>query len=126
MPSSDPRFPARFDAQAWEEDIARSTAAGVAAAEPARTEYEQLGVPRSQLGLCDAEGQDGTRLPQCFKVYLPQPRGRFGMVFTVDLKDDRLILQFLAFGVRHHPAGAHAATVYEFADKRLHHKRLHR
>jgi hypothetical protein len=120
MPSSDPRFPARFDTQAWEEDIARSTPAGAAAAQAARTEYEQLGVPRSQLGPCDAEGKDGTRLPQCLKVYLPQPRGRFGMVFTVDLRDDRLILLFLAFGVRHHPADSHAATVYELADKRLH------
>jgi hypothetical protein len=32
------------------------------------------------LRRCDSEGRDGTKLPACFKVYLPAPSGRFGMV----------------------------------------------
>ena len=119
MPPSNPCFPARFDAQAWEEDLARATPAGTAAAQAARSEYEQHGVQAMHLHPCDAKGQDGTCLPQCLKVYLPQPAGRFGMVFAVYFQQSRLILLFLAFGVRHHPADSHAATVYELADGRL-------
>jgi hypothetical protein len=29
-------------------------------------------------------------------------------------------LRYLAFGVRHHPKGSHAETVYEIAHRRLH------
>jgi hypothetical protein len=32
---------------------------------------------------CEAEGRDGTRLPACFKVYLPEPDGKFGMVLAL-------------------------------------------
>jgi hypothetical protein len=121
MPTSDPRFPARFDLPPWEEDIARSTPAATTAAELARADYEQRGVPRSHLRPCGCEGRDGTRLARCFKVYLPQPAGRFGMVFTIDKRADLPTLMFLAFGVRHHPFDSHAPTVYDIADRRLLH-----
>lgn len=77
------------------------------------------GVPRSHLKRCDDEGRDGTHLPHCFKVYLPQPDGRFGMIFTIDRQADEPALVFLGFGIRHHPKGSHALNVYEIADRRL-------
>lgn len=120
MSASEPRFPARFDPDPWDEDLTRSTPAGRMAAEVARRAYEADGVPRSRLRPCDAQGRDRTNLPQCFKVYVPHPGGRFGMVFTIDSKDGKPILMFLAFGVRHHPPGSHALTVYEIAHSRLH------
>jgi hypothetical protein len=120
VPTSDPRFPARFDAQAWGEDLTRSTPAGVAAAHAARAEYERHGVPLSQLRPCETEARDGTSLDQCLKVYLPPLTGHFGMVFSLDVQGDGLILLFLAFGVRHHPTDSNAATVYQVADRRLH------
>jgi hypothetical protein len=120
MSTSEPRFPARFAPDPWDEDLARSTPAGRTAAEAARRDYEPNGIPRSHLRPCDEEGRDGTNLPQCFKVYVPHPDGRFGMVFTIDRKADKPTLVFLAFGVRHHPKGSHALTVYQLAHRRLH------
>ena len=40
MPTSEPRFPARFDPDPWDEDLARSTPAGATAAQNARRDYE--------------------------------------------------------------------------------------
>ncbi|MFL5833431.1 MAG: hypothetical protein ACJ76B_05580 [Solirubrobacterales bacterium] len=72
------------------------------------------------LRRCDAEGRDGTELPACFKVYLPAPNGKFGMVFRFIRESDGLALRYLAFGVRHHPPDSNALTVYEIAHRRLH------
>lgn len=119
MGPSEPRFPARFDPDPWDEDLAHSTPAGRTAAEAARRDYEPDGVPRSHLRPCEAQGRDGTSLSDCAKVYLPSPDGRFGMVFTIDRKADKPALEFLAFGIRHHPKGSHAPTVYELAHRRL-------
>lgn len=113
------RFPARFDPDAWEADLARSTPAGRVAAENARREYSKRGVPREHLRPCDPEGRDGTGLPHCLKVYVPPPAGRFGMVLKLVHADRQLRLEFLAFGVRHHPKGSHAPSVYEIAHARL-------
>jgi hypothetical protein len=119
MSTSGVRFPARFDPDTWEADLARSTPAGRAAAESAKHDYSQNGVPREHLQPCDPEGRDGTLLPYCVKVYLPQPDGRFGMVFKLVEVDGHLRLDYLAFGVRHHPKGSNALTVYELAGQRL-------
>jgi hypothetical protein len=119
MPTSDPRFPVQFDADPWEEDLERSTPAGRTAAQAARRDYEPDGVSRSHLKACEPEGRDGTNLPDCAKLYLPPPDGKFGMVFTIDRQANKPALVFLAFGVRHHPSGSHALTVYELADQRL-------
>ncbi len=119
MSPPEPRFPARFAPDPWEEDLARTTPAGHQAAEAARLAYESSGIPPSHLKPCETEGRDGTNLPQCFKVYLPHPNGRFGMIFTIDLQEDKPTLVFLAFGVRHHPKESNALTVYLIADRRL-------
>ena len=66
-------------------------------------------------------GSDGTELPNCAKVYLPPPAGRFGMVFNLTIDSDgRPVLGFLAFGVRHEPRDSHSATVYQLAHEPLH------
>jgi hypothetical protein len=114
------RFPARFDAGAFREDMAGTTPAGRSAAEIAKRDCEANGVPLSDLRPCDPEGRDGTVLPQCLKLYVPPPVGRFGMVFRFVVANDAPRLDYLAFGVRHHPAGSNAPTVYEIAHRRLH------
>jgi hypothetical protein len=113
-------FPAHFDPDAWEEDLARSTPTGRQAAEVARRDYEGGGVPVEHLRRVEEHGQDGTVLPDCAKVYLPPPVGRFGMIFRVIKVDDRPCLAYAAFGVRHHPQGARRPTVYQLAHQRLH------
>jgi hypothetical protein len=42
------------------------------------------------------------------------------MVFAVKRQEGRLVLVYLGFGVRHHPKGSHALTVYQIAHRRLH------
>jgi hypothetical protein len=69
---------------------------------------------------CDAEHRSGTSLANCFKVYLPPPAGRFGMVFELVVRQGHLELLYLAFGVRHQPPGSRAPNVYEIAHRRLH------
>jgi hypothetical protein len=116
------RFPARFDPDTWEKDLERSTPAGRTAAEAA---YERSGVPREHLRPCDPEGRDGNQLVNCVKVYIPHPDGKWGFVFKAIEVDGRLRLEFLSFGVRHHPKdrsgriGSHAPNVYDFAGERV-------
>jgi hypothetical protein len=117
--SGEPRFPARFDPDAFRLDMARTTAPGREAAEAFRRDSEANGILRSSLRPCAAEGRDGTELPQCLKVYLPPPAGRFGMVLRFVIADGGPRLDYLAFGVRHHPTDSNAATVYVVADRRL-------
>jgi hypothetical protein len=114
------RARAQFDSDAWDEDLGRATTAGREAAEAARREYEQSGIPVAQLRRVAEHGGDGTELPSCAKVYLPPPNGRFGMIFMLRLDADRRpVLAFLAFGVRHHPRGSQRPTVYQLAHQRL-------
>lgn len=113
-------FPARFDQDAWEEDLARSTPPGRQAAEAARRDYERGGIPFEHARRIEEHGRDGTVLPNCAKVYLPQPAGRFGMVFRAINVEGRPHLAYLAFGVRHHPQGSQRPTVYQLAHQRLH------
>jgi hypothetical protein len=56
------------------------------------------------------------------KIYLPRPAGKFGMVFRIELRDDKAILAYAAFGIRHHPRDSNAPTVYQIADGRLSNK----
>jgi hypothetical protein len=116
---AEPRFPARFDDTPWEEDLANTTPTGRAVAIAARIEYERDGVPRSHLKPCEQEGRDRTSLPQCVKTYLPRPNGRFGIVFEAVHVDGKLRLEYVAFGVRHHPRDSRAQTVYDIAHGRL-------
>jgi hypothetical protein len=109
-----------FNEGAFAEDTMRSGRAGAEALREARSQFERDGVEIKTLRRCDAEGRDGTKLPACFKVYLPVPNGKFGMVFRFIRDSDGLALRYLAFGVRHHPRDSNAQTVYEIAHRRLH------
>ena len=113
------RAPALFDDAAFDEDLRRAGDAGEEVARTARKEFEREGVPLGNLLACDEEGPDGTELRHCVKLRLPPPNGKFGMVFRIELRDDKPILAFAAFGVRHHPPEAKARTVYEVAHHRL-------
>lgn len=114
------RFGVVFDEEWWTIDLARATPAGRKAAKAARLEYERDGVPRAHLRPCEPDHRSGTKLERCFKVYLPPAAGRFGMVLRIEVVEKRSQLRYLAFGVRHHPKGSHAETVYEVAHRRLH------
>lgn len=111
--------PAVFDDALFNADVQRTSDAGAAAARAARKRFETSGIPRDELRLCEAEGIEGNQLPSCLKVYLPPPAGRFGMVLQLEIVDDRAQLQYIAFGVRHHPPDSNAETVYQIAHKRL-------
>ena len=114
---------AHFDTDAWEEDLARTTPNGRAVAEAARHAYERSGIPIEQLRRVAEHGHDHTILPDCAKVYLPPPNGRFGMIFMLKFEPNgRPVLVFLAFGVRHHPRGSQRATVYQLAHQRMYQK----
>jgi hypothetical protein len=88
-----------FGEGAFAEDTMRSGRAGAQALREARSQFEQEGVEIKVLRRCDPEGRDGTKLPACFKVYLPPPNGKFGMVFRFVRDADGLALRYLAFGV---------------------------
>jgi len=98
----------------------RSGRAGADALREARGQFEQGGVEIKAPRRCDPESRDGTKLPACFKVYLPAPNGKFGMVFRFVRESEGLALRYLAFGIRHHPRNSNARTVYEIAHRRLH------
>jgi hypothetical protein len=115
-----PRITARFAARAWKADLDQASPAGAEAARAARRRYTRNGVPFTELRRCEADARDGTSLPDCVKVYLPPPDGRFGMVFQFRLDGNKPTLMYLAFGVRHHPPASHAPTVYDIAHRRLH------
>jgi hypothetical protein len=109
-----------FDEGAVVEDTMRSGRAGAKALREAKGRFGPEGVEIRSLRRCDSEGRDGTKLPACFKVYLPSPNGKFGMVFRFVRDVDGLALRYVAFGVRHHPRDSNAPTVYEIAHRRLH------
>lgn len=113
-------MPVAFSNLVFDEDLKRATTKGTEIAQTARRRYEREGAPVKQLRHCDAEGRDGTALPQCLKIYLPAPAGNFGMIFKAVEVERRMRLDFLAFGVRHHPQGSNAPTVYRLAHRRLH------
>jgi hypothetical protein len=108
-----------FDEGAFAEDTMRSGRSGAETLREARSRFERGGVEITALRRCEPEGRDGTKLPACFKVYLPAPNGRFGMVFRFVRNSDGIALRYLAFGVRHHPRNSNAQTVYEIAHRRL-------
>jgi hypothetical protein len=109
-----------FNEDAYAEDMLRCGRNGAAVLRETRRRYEEEGVAIASLRRCEEEGSDGTRLPGCFKVYLPPPNGKFGMVLRFTIAKKRAAkLRYLAFGVRHHPKGSHAETVYQVAHRRL-------
>lgn len=98
----------------------RSGRAGAETLRNARNQFERDGVEIKTLRRCDPEGRDGTRLPACFKVYLPVPNGKFGMVLRFVRDGEGLALRYLAFGVRHQPRDSNTQSVYQIPHRRLH------
>jgi len=94
------------------------------AAERARREIAADGVRRTTLRACRAEGDDGTRLARCLKVYVPlgdRPASErpYAMVLEVAVAlDGAMTLRLIAYGSRHPQAGTR--SVYERAHRRLH------
>jgi len=121
-PRSEPVFPVGFDDDALEADLTYLPASAEETLRLFHKEVRRLeGIPKSRLMACQAEGRDGTRLGGCVKTYIPWPNGRFGAVFLAVTHPNRpLALRVIAFGIRHHPPGSMAQTVYEVADRRLH------
>jgi hypothetical protein len=111
--------PVVFDEAFFEADLKRASENGKEVAKKTRARYESEGIPSEDLRLCEAEGPEGTELPRCLKVYLPDAAGRFGMVFQLEIIERRGVLRYLSFGVRHHPADSHVESVYEIAHRRL-------
>ena len=126
-----------FNEDAYAEDILRCGRNGAAVLRETRRRHETEGVEIAKLRSCEAKGRDGTELRGCFKVYLPEPSGKFGMGLRFTIPEEALRkksargaerskkeppprLRYLAFGVRHHPKGSHAETVYQVAHRRLH------
>jgi biotin operon repressor len=116
--SSGPAFPVHVDERELAEDLGHATEAGRAAIESMIEGLKADGVPTAWLRRCDPEAQDGTRLPGCVKLYIPQPAGQWGAVFLGGLLDDRPTLFLLAVGERH-PGAPWRPSVYEVAHRRL-------
>jgi hypothetical protein len=106
-----------WDEVAWEQDLASATARARDVAESTRRRLERDGQDVRALRPCDAEGPDGTRLPNCLKIYLPPPAGPWGIIYEV-VRRPRGQLVFVAFGLRHPPRGTRP-SVYAVADARL-------
>lgn len=120
MTAGSRRVRARFDEQAFAEDLARLSQAGREACSRAREAFERQGVPVDRLRACAAEHAAGTSLPGCLKVYVPGFDGRWRIVFQIATDESGALLSFLAAGVGHQPRGARAPTAYQVAHHRLH------
>jgi hypothetical protein len=116
--SSGPAFPVYVDKRELAEDLAHASEAGRAAIEPVIQRLQTGGVPREWLKQCDAEARDGTRLPGCVKLYIPQPAGQWGAVLLGGIADGKPTLFLLAVGGRH-PGAPWKPSVYEVAHRRL-------
>ncbi len=118
--------PIHFGEQEWLEEVER-----LRRRSPARTQAErsrrEIEASTATLDLlkCKAQGDDGTRLPGCVKLYVPLGRqgaseAPFGFVFQLAQDSDGdLLWSFIPFGERH-PDNPGTRTVYERAHRRLH------
>lgn len=113
-----PVFPVRIDEDALAEDLAHATEAARAAIAPMIRRLRRDGAPAAWLRRCEAEARDGTRLPRCVKLYMPQPDGRWGAVFMAATVNGAVTLVLLAVGERH-PSVAWRPSVYQVAHRRL-------
>jgi hypothetical protein len=118
-----PTFPVHVDERELAEDLAHMSEAGRVAVEPVIQSLAANGVPADQLKQCDSEARDGTRLPGCVKLYIPQPAGQWGAVFLGGALSGAPTLFLLAVGDRH-PGAPWKPSVYEVAHRRLHRRTL--
>jgi hypothetical protein len=124
--SSPPPVSVRFDREEWLEEVERLDERSLARiqAERARREIE-AGTATLNWQRCEAEGDTGTSLPGCNKLYVPLGKqgatdAPFGFVFQLAQDPNgSLVWNFIAFGERH-PDNPATRTVYERAHKRLH------
>lgn len=124
--SKPPPIPVRFDCEEWLEEVERLDERSLARiqAERARREIE-AGTASLNWQRCEVEGESGTSLPGCNKLYVPLGKpgaseAPFGFVFQLAQDPDgSLVWNFIAFGERH-PDNPATRTVYERAHKRLH------
>lgn len=114
-----PRFEVGVVDGVLEEDLARCTPAARAAIRPMVDRLGAEGAPREWLLRCEAEGRDGTRLGGCVKLYIPQPAGQWGAVFSGDKEATKPALVLVAVGERH-PERPWRPSVCEIAHRRLH------
>jgi hypothetical protein len=115
---SGPVFPVYVDERELAEDLGRGSDPARAAIGPFIEQLKADGVPSGWLKRCDSEARDGTRLPGCVKVYIPQPAGRWGAVFLGALMEGQPKLILLAVGERH-PEAPWRLSVYEIAHRRM-------
>jgi hypothetical protein len=113
-----PAFPVIVDADTLSEDLAHASESARAAIEPMVARLQDSGDPALWLKRCEQEAQDGTSLPGCVKMYIPQPDGQWGAVFLGTTVNGTLTLILLAVGERH-PTVAWRPSVYQVADRRL-------
>lgn len=113
-----PRFEVRVVGEVLTEDLARCTPAARAAIEPMIDTLRNEGAPREWFLGCEEEGQDGTRLKGCVKLYIPQPGGQWGAVLSGDEEAKKPALVLIAVGERH-PVRPWKPSVYEIAHRRI-------
>lgn len=118
-PASDgPAFPVIVDEETLAEDLAHASEAARAAIEPMVARLADSGAPARWLKRCEEEARDGTSLPGCVKMYIPQPDGQWGAVLLGTTVKGALTLILLAVGERH-PSVTWRPSVYQVADRRL-------
>jgi hypothetical protein len=106
------------DGRELAEDLKHASDAGRAAIGPFVEQLKADGVPSEWLKRWDPEARDGTRLPGCVKVYIPQPADQWGAVLLGGLVEGKPKLFLLAVGERH-PEAPWRLSVYEIAHRRM-------
>jgi hypothetical protein len=113
------RYRVEFDDAAFAEDLQHNSPPARAAGQTEHSDIVKNGLDPARLKRCEAEGRDGTKLPNCAKIYIPEPDGPWGMVFELRVNDARRpYLACMAFGTRH-PTRAGKLSIYEVASQRL-------
>jgi predicted acyl esterase len=119
QPGRAARYRVEFDDAAFAEDLRHNTPAARTAGELEHREIVKNGLDPLRLKRCEDVGRDGTKLPKCAKIYIPEPDGPWGMVLELRIDDDRRpYLACLAFGTRH-PTGPGKLSDYQVASRRL-------
>ncbi len=113
----DARFRVEFDDATFTEDLEHTSSdTGRTLAQRERDKLTANQLSPDRLKRCDTEARDGTSLPCCVKIYIPEPSG---MVFQLRIDDKgRPFLAYLAFGTRH-PTSPGALSAYEVAHHRI-------
>ena len=119
------RIPVEFRDPLWSDEVGhlRSRSHARAQAERARRQIES-GRARLHWKQCATAGSRRTRLPRCWKLYIPLDQvgasaAPYAFVFRLIEEGSGPVLVFIAFGERH-PTNPETRSVYERAHRRLH------